>query len=348
MMVDGAFPPLDMMFSESDMLTIMRGAPVGRYLQPTGSWDDGLNTPFCYVRHEKYVKIGFGPLTAAASAEGGSATWNNVNEFELITRVCDSAGIPLATVGPQQELAFHRTHPFTESVTVVLPGEWEAELSFVLEVHLKQAVRGSLQGSCTQQLCVADAETILVLALEAPGEEEALFGVIEIRVEVTDSEDMGETDSPWLPERGRRTGEVPHPLCMHEGGKRTSYSYSTGCGREVTDSWDPAWGLQCQNYDRLYSHSAEAWTVPGPDGAVSDMGRPPVAKVTAIYGVNQNTPRCIFLRHRWNHHDGGKSDKVVSINLRALKAHEPFVILLCCRWRVGWCWTPMATWMGSW
>ena len=57
MMVDGAFPPLDLMFSESDMLTIMRGAPVGRYLQPCGSWEDGLNLPFCYVRHLSLIHI---------------------------------------------------------------------------------------------------------------------------------------------------------------------------------------------------------------------------------------------------------------------------------------------------
>jgi len=36
MMVDGNFPPLDLMFSESDMLTIMRSVPVGRYLRETG------------------------------------------------------------------------------------------------------------------------------------------------------------------------------------------------------------------------------------------------------------------------------------------------------------------------
>ena len=62
MMIDGSFPPLDMMFTQSQMLTIMRGAPVGRYLQPTGNWADGMNLPFVYVRREKYIRVSFGPL----------------------------------------------------------------------------------------------------------------------------------------------------------------------------------------------------------------------------------------------------------------------------------------------
>lgn len=35
-MIDGSFEPLDSLFSESQMLTILRSVPVGRYLQPTG------------------------------------------------------------------------------------------------------------------------------------------------------------------------------------------------------------------------------------------------------------------------------------------------------------------------
>ena len=65
-MVDGAFPPLDLLFSESDMLTLMRAFPVSRYLQPTGHWEDGLNLPFVYARQEVYVKVFLGqavPLT---------------------------------------------------------------------------------------------------------------------------------------------------------------------------------------------------------------------------------------------------------------------------------------------
>ena len=41
-MIDGKFAPLDMIFSDSEMLMILRSTPVGQYLQPTGNWDDGL------------------------------------------------------------------------------------------------------------------------------------------------------------------------------------------------------------------------------------------------------------------------------------------------------------------
>ena len=41
-MIDGTFAPLDMIFSEAEMLMILRSTPVGQYLQPTGNWDDGL------------------------------------------------------------------------------------------------------------------------------------------------------------------------------------------------------------------------------------------------------------------------------------------------------------------
>ena len=57
-MIDGTFAPLDMIFSEAEMVTlaskgnklkygflqlmILRSTPVGQYLQPTGNWNDGL------------------------------------------------------------------------------------------------------------------------------------------------------------------------------------------------------------------------------------------------------------------------------------------------------------------
>lgn len=41
-MIDGTFAPLDMIFSETEMLLILRSTPVGQYLQPTRNWDDGL------------------------------------------------------------------------------------------------------------------------------------------------------------------------------------------------------------------------------------------------------------------------------------------------------------------
>ena len=41
-MIDGTFAPLDMIFSEAEMLMILRSTPVGQYLQPVGNWDDGL------------------------------------------------------------------------------------------------------------------------------------------------------------------------------------------------------------------------------------------------------------------------------------------------------------------
>ena len=306
MMVDGAFPPLDLMFSESDMLTIMRGAPVGRYLQPCGSWEDGLNLPFCYVRHEKYVKIGFGPFETDSSHP-------EVSSLDIYKLRCKVD--PLGTIiEPQQPMDFHREHPFVETVTLVLQGDHSEELYFGFELHDTRAVKDSLEGFVRYTLPVKQCERNLELDL-LDWRTGSARGRLSVRVEVTDSQTMGEVDSKWLPERGRRTGEEPHPLTAHEGGKRCRYEYnSTSCCPgwccPNAEMWDPAWGLQLQNYDGLYRHGAEAWQVPSPEGPTSDLGPPPVQTVTAIYGVNIETPRCIFLRHRPDHYDGGRIGKV--------------------------------------
>ena len=48
-MIDGSFAPLDMLFSTSEMLSLLRSVPVGTYLQPIGDWADGLDMPFVSI-----------------------------------------------------------------------------------------------------------------------------------------------------------------------------------------------------------------------------------------------------------------------------------------------------------
>ena len=59
----------DMLFSESQMLAILRSVPVGRYLQPSGNWKDGLDMPFVFVRDEIYFGISVGGNTLRNGGE---------------------------------------------------------------------------------------------------------------------------------------------------------------------------------------------------------------------------------------------------------------------------------------
>ena len=69
-----------------------------------------------------------------------------------------------------------------------------------------------------------------------------------------------------------------------------------------------------QGYQGLCVPDADCWRVPGPGGQLLDEihAAPPVAKVTAIYGINLPTIRTIFLRHRPVHVSGGAVDVVQS------------------------------------
>ena len=61
-MIDGTFDPLDKIFSESEMLTILRSTPVGQYLQPIGDWKDGLDLPFVLLREDVYISVEIGSV----------------------------------------------------------------------------------------------------------------------------------------------------------------------------------------------------------------------------------------------------------------------------------------------
>jgi len=209
---------------------------------------------------------------------------------------------------PDQPLSYHLKSPYHESITFVVPGDMQGNINFNFEIRSKGSVTTQIHGVAkhTQEVTEGEWE----IQVELCESERKPFGIMQILIEITDSETMGEHDSPWLYQHV--DGNKAHPLTQHDGGRRTSYKMCCDpCNRQ--DSWDPAWGMQLQNYDGLFPHPPEDWDVPGPEGTgVSESIAPPVAKVTAIYGVNVITPRCIFVKHRKNKFDGGVTKKVQS------------------------------------
>jgi len=119
-MVDGCFPPLDTMFTESDMLTIMRGVPVGRYLQPTGRWEDGLDIPFVYVRHQIFIRLRFGPFTLADVKDV-----TNIDKYEIVLKVrirfflltFKTISFHRFFLDFQDDFIFITHHPYSDSFT---------------------------------------------------------------------------------------------------------------------------------------------------------------------------------------------------------------------------------------
>lgn len=124
-------------------------------------------------------------------------------------------------------------------------------------------------------------------------------------------------------------GSQLHPLEQHTGGRVSNQHWSDSCNCCHTVSeiignkglrWTAAHPLALQGFEDLHLVHADAWKVPGPAGSwpdlVDDLDArvpPPVAKVTAIYGVNVRTLRTIFLRHRDAHVTGGSVDDLEAV-----------------------------------
>jgi len=376
MQVDGAFPPLDAIFSTSQMLTIMRSVPVGRYLQPVGNWKDGLDLPFVFVRKETYVKVRIGKLELAEDfIEEDYALRIHVagtrhrRPDEVIRGKPKESKRKYTCL---QTFNFHRQYPFYESITVAVPDDTHevtlrVELTpkktlgtkckkatnlaslYLLESNERQPLNGfleidmpTLDNACELETtvsmalgdewslteeekepkkCVAqpvgDVQHHIVQELidkgpgvvDADAIEESCCSCISgglsegkvarltLRIEVTPSDALIRADEEE---------DETHPMMQHNGGR--------GAGHEPKfwnfwqkSSWGPAHALVIQKYEELREISGDSWKVPSPDGLIEEYGPPPVNKVTAIYGINQVTPRCVFVRHRDMHGTGGET-----------------------------------------
>ena len=106
------------------------------------------------------------------------------------------------------------------------------------------------------------------------------------------------------------TGDTMLP-CRHNGGRsskadmhtfRSLFSCLKYCReRSNRTQWVPARAIALQNYEGMTQYKPSDWLVPGGFGAtemIDDQDAPPVAKVTCCYGVNIDTPRSIFVKHR--------------------------------------------------
>ena len=89
-----------------------------------------------------------------------------------------------------------------------------------------------------------------------------------------------------------------YPLARHGGGSGSEYDASCRCTMKPV-TWKAARGPTMQLYEGVEMQAPESWNVPAPDGTLlEDTCVPPVACMTAIYGINVATPRAIFLKHR--------------------------------------------------
>ena len=270
MLVDGTFAPLDLLFSESQMLTILRSVPVGRYLQPQGNWQDGLNCPFAFLRDEKYVKVALGGTRI--TQESVLSTIDSSTRCRIrLTVVEDGVAVLCA-----KSLQFHRDNPFVEHVTFVVHPE-TSNARVVVELLVSAVAFASAEHlvSFTQ---TTDATSVMLL--DKSNNEVAQ---IELKFEGISSGSLSNLGSKWMPH------EEDHPLVKHDsGGRSTMYDTCIpGCSAKTRrpKRWLPVRPLALQYYDGMHEHQAHEWQVPSPTGDLDDTTPPPVANVTAIYGM---------------------------------------------------------------
>ena len=169
-----------------------------------------------------------------------------------------------------------------------------------------------------------------------PDDDTVIIATASVTISVDKTQEISkwktqERDSKWMP-------ETNHPLarymrmtmrtcvtlcellcetgdtvwrCRHNGGRsakadmhtfRSMFSCLKYCReRSNQTQWVPARAIALQNYEGMTQYDQSAWLVPGKFGAaemIDDQEAPPVAKVTCCYGVNIDTPRSIFVKHR--------------------------------------------------
>lgn len=183
-MIDGEFAPLDMLFSESQMLTILRSVPVGRYLQPIGDWNDGLDMPFVFVRDEIYMGVCLGGIsweTAVSFLEPQPGV-GNAEQQRLQVRHDGR------TANCRQTLDFHRKNPYVERATFVLPSDTTtAQVQIVLldTEAGDEIATGALDVTCSEScdtselFCVDLFESPKILAEKAKDLAEGIQDMAE-------------------------------------------------------------------------------------------------------------------------------------------------------------------------
>lgn len=161
-MIDGTFDPIDKFFTESDMITMMRSFPVGRYLQPQGNWQDGLDLPFLFIRDEIYIKVSIGEFQIYDCLESDFRPVNNENlDYSKVFGYLDYSKIRVqlkhrSKVGLcSQPLEFQKNNQFHESVTFAVRSKW-ARNDAKLEILLTNPSGGcgGTQVICSHELAV--------------------------------------------------------------------------------------------------------------------------------------------------------------------------------------------------
>ena len=98
---------------------------MGRYLQPTSNWQDGLDIPFAFVRQETYLTVRIGAVTLT-----------NKQGMCDLDKARLQVGLADRLVSCMQPLSFHQQSPFIERATFVLSqNEKTAELQILLHAH---------------------------------------------------------------------------------------------------------------------------------------------------------------------------------------------------------------------
>ena len=146
------------------------------------------------------------------------------------------------------------------------------------------------------------------------GEE---WGTVQVMLEALSSDAMSNWGSSLMPSED-------HPLTRHNGGATAEYDSCCGAAsnnhRRRPTIWKPARTLAVQAFEGMQEPSASIWQVPafehGSLKMIDDDGVPPVANVTAMYGINLPTPRTVFLKHQEVKVVGGEQIKELVVGLQ--------------------------------
>ena len=285
------------------MLTMLRSAPVGRYLQPIGNWNDGLDLPFVFVREELYIKVSLGQIvlndpSLESSLEGATLTLQHGD----------------TSVTCNEDVWYQKRNPYKEKVLfasqelgmlrIRVKGTINATAEYDLANQSLTQPNADIQSeiddpefrSTFENSPISDvpnfanqAQTLRLccdlfpesICIDGILDGNSVLGTIQCTVAVYTSESLS------LP-------EPAHPLSQHTGGRRAVEPHIIGRGGCCSRSrrWGPARTQALAAYESIYPQPVDTWKAPGSSGPVDETAAPPVSRVTCIYGALTH-PKCL-------------------------------------------------------
>ena len=123
----------------------------GRYLQPSGDWNDGLNMPFVFLRDETYMNLSVGCIKLTSELDAS---------IEIIQGV--------RSVVCNERASFYNQHPFVDQITFVFAVQTtDADVKIVVRsIDSEQIAVGRHTFQWESDEFVDDTETVVVTLYE--------------------------------------------------------------------------------------------------------------------------------------------------------------------------------------